>query len=48
MVEAIRRWPPEDQAWWRELLEQAPAEALLVGELAVELGASVVDDELLQ
>lgn len=48
MVAAIRRWPPEEQAWWRELLERAPAEALLVGELAVELGARVVDPELLQ
>ena len=45
MVAAIRRWPPEEQARWRELLEAAPAEAMVMGELALLLDARPVDED---
>ena len=39
MVAAIRTWPSDDQMWWRNLLEVAPSEAMIVGQLAMELDA---------
>jgi len=39
MVAAIRTWPVEDQKWWRELLDVAPSEAMIVGQLALDLDA---------
>jgi hypothetical protein len=49
MVATIRRrWHSEDQQWWRELLDVAPDEALLVARLAHEMGAYPVADPLEQ
>ncbi len=46
-VYALRSWPQAERAWWRQLLEKAPAEALLVAALAVELAAEPVDPDTL-
>jgi hypothetical protein len=37
--EAIRTWPPDDVAWFRELLDKYPEEALVVARLALLLDA---------
>lgn len=43
--EAIRSWPPDDIAWFRELLEKYPEEALAVARLALLLDARPSPDE---
>lgn len=40
--EAIRTWAPDDVAWFRELLENYPEEALVVARLALLLDARPV------
>lgn len=40
--EAISSWPPDDVAWFRELLEKQPEEALAVARLALLLDARPV------
>lgn len=45
----IRTWDPADRDWWRALLEQAPAEAMIVARLVLELDAKpshIFDEEL--
>jgi hypothetical protein len=43
--EAIRAWPPDDIAWFRELLDKYPEEALAVARLALLLDAIVVSPD---
>lgn len=43
LVGAIFAWPKIARLWWRSLLETAPAEALLLAELALLLDARPVD-----
>lgn len=43
LVDAVRRWPADERAWWRRLADTNPAEALIVAELALELDAIPVD-----
>lgn len=44
LAAAIRAWPAPDQAWWRQLLDVAPDEALLIAGLAHRLNARIIDD----
>jgi hypothetical protein len=30
VTEIVRFWPPSERAWWRELLDSAPDEALKI------------------
>lgn len=47
LAAAVRTWPRDERLAWRNLLEVAPAEALLIAELALELGARPVDPDTL-
>lgn len=45
VTEKVLSWAPDDQLWWRELLEHHPEEALVVAALIVETDARPVQEE---
>lgn len=44
-VMRIRRWERLDMLWWRHLLDDAPAEAVIVARLALLLNAKPIEGE---
>ena len=43
ITDAVGRWQPADRKWWRELLDEAPSEAVLIGLLSSRLNARPCD-----